>query len=42
MNERQLEQQHVDETIQLIQLEQKLLNTKQQSLTQEMQDSTPS
>ena len=40
MNERQLEQQHVDETIQLIQLEQKLLNTKQQSLTQEMQDST--
>ncbi|WP_165007071.1 MULTISPECIES: RNA polymerase recycling motor HelD [unclassified Enterococcus] len=40
MNERQLEQAHVDETIQLIQLEQQLLNSKQQELTQEMNDST--
>lgn len=40
MNERQLEQQHVDETTHLIQLEQKLLDNKQQTLTQEMNDST--
>lgn len=40
MNERQQEQHHVEETIHMIQLEQKLLNKKQQSLSQEMQDST--
>lgn len=40
MNERQMEQAHVDETVQLIQLEQKLLNSKQQELTQEMNTST--
>ena len=33
MNERQLEQQHVDETTHLIHLEQKLLDNKQQTLT---------
>lgn len=40
MNERQMEQAHVDETVQLIQLEQKLLNSKQHELTQEMNTST--
>lgn len=40
MNERQLEQIHVDETTQLIQLEQQLLNRKLHDLTEEMNDST--
>lgn len=40
MNERQFEQQHVDETIHLIQLEQKLLATKQKKLTQTTQKTT--
>ncbi len=40
MNERQIEQQHVDETIHLIQLEQQLLDHKQQALTQAMNDTT--
>lgn len=40
MNEKQLEQTHVDETIELIQIEQNMLDTKQQELTQEMNHST--
>lgn len=40
MDERQLEQIHVDETTQLIQLEQQLLNRKLHDLTEEMNDST--
>lgn len=36
MNEKQLEQTHVDETIELIQIEQNMLDTKQRELTQEM------
>lgn len=40
MNERQLEQQHVEETTQMIQLEQRLLNRKLSDLTEKMNDST--
>ena len=32
MNEKQLEQTHVDETIELIQIEQNMLDTKQQEI----------
>lgn len=40
MNERQLEQVHVDETIQLIHLEEQLLHNKQKKLTTDMNEST--